>query len=168
MTIQYKGCHLGGDLDKMGAGKIHNEHTLLSIYKFNNRKKNVCTNMSATFWRQLVFLVNSEGEFTIDWDVLVLTVNTVPGGSAVHNRIKTITISDSNQAQVLHSQQSTHLDDIQTNTVLQPTQESFFFSFTPWSYRDALGFGPASTSWTPDGTSRQAARWKLPYLSIVQ
>lgn len=59
--------------------------------------------------------------------MFVSTVNMVLSGSVVHNRIKTITISDSNQAQVQHSRCSTDLHNIKTNTVLKPTQESILF-----------------------------------------
>lgn len=112
--------------------KIHNRHTLLYIYKFNDRKKKkiqyltvyqICLQHFGVSW----YYCKQWKRFTIDWDVFVLTVNTVLGGSVVHNEIKTITISDSNQAQVEHSQCSTHLHNIQTNTVLKPTREHFFF-----------------------------------------
>lgn len=80
MTIQYKGCHLGGDLYKTGAGKIRNEHTLPFMYKFiimnnsnsnnnnnNNREKNKCSyKYVCNILASAGILVNSEGEFTID------------------------------------------------------------------------------------------------------
>lgn len=55
--------------------------------------------------------------------MFVLTVNVLPGGSVVHNRVKTITISDSNQAQVQHSRWATHRHNIQTDASKTNTTE---------------------------------------------
>lgn len=84
-------------------------------------------------------IVNSKREkFTIGWDVLDLTVNLVPGGSVVHNRVKTITISDSNQAHVQHSQWSTHRHNIQTDTSKTNTTELFRSHATETSWASWL------------------------------
>lgn len=153
-----------------GSHKIDNRQTPLYIYKFNDRKKRsniytvyqICLQHFGVSW----FYCKRRKRFTIDWDVFVLTVNTVLGGSVVHNRIKTTTISDSNQAQVQHLQCSTHLHDTQTNTFLKPTQESMFFSFQATDMHWALD--PLQTfALQPSPAGRQPhnkAVWKFPLL----
>lgn len=134
MTIQYVGSHLGEDLYKTGAEKyIRDIHYCIYTSSMIGKKKKkdpifiqyikyVCNILASAG-----IIVNSERASPSTEMCLFPTVNTVRGGSGVHNRIKTITISDSNQAQVQHSQRSTHLNNIQTNTVLKPTQASMFF-----------------------------------------
>lgn len=111
--------------------KIHKRHTLLCIYKFHRRKKDpifiqyikyVCNILASAG-----IIVNSERDSpSIEMCVCVdCKHGTEWFCSAFVNRVKTTNISDSNQAQVQHSQCSTHLHNIKTNTVLKPTQAFF-------------------------------------------
>ena len=109
--------------------KIHHRHTRLYLYKFNHRKKErsniytvyqICLQYLGVSW----YYCKQWRRFTIDWDVFCSDCK--HGGSVVHNGIKTITSSESNQALTMVYTPSRYTNQHCSKT---DTRASFFFVF---------------------------------------